>query len=276
MKVLFNIGGFSIYMFGFFIALGMLAGYLVAMKEAKRRNYNVDTLVNFILYAIISGVLGARLYYVLVFNLDYYINNPIKILAFRDGGLSIQGALIAGIITTVVYAKVKKINIWKIADIVAPGIILGQGIGRIGCDVFGIEMIKEYFWGINLNGVLLHPAQIYEAVLNFILFGILWSRRKSIRYDGQLFFTYLIGFSINRFIVEFFRVNPIVIGPLTVAHVTSIVIIIISLIIMTKLKRKSLSQDKEINKNYSLNAREIIAIISLIIVSILSYYWIWI
>lgn len=70
-------------------------------------------------------------------------------------------------------------------------------------------MRNKFFWGVLRGSDTLHPAQMYESILNYILFGILWARRKSVKYDGQLFFTYLIGFSINRFIVEFFRTNPI-------------------------------------------------------------------
>jgi phosphatidylglycerol:prolipoprotein diacylglycerol transferase len=113
MKTILSIGHYSINAFGLFIAIGVVIGFLVAIKEAKRKNFPVDPLTDLIFYAIIFGIIGARLYYVLVFNLEFYINNPRKIIAVWDGGLSIQGALIGGGILALVYSKVKKINLWR-------------------------------------------------------------------------------------------------------------------------------------------------------------------
>ncbi|MBU5313489.1 prolipoprotein diacylglyceryl transferase [Tissierella carlieri] len=277
MKTILNISHYSINVFGLFIAIGIIVGYLITMKEAKRKEFSTDTISDLIFYVIIFGIIGARLYYVLVFNLDYYLNNPNKIIAIWDGGLSIQGALIGGGIAALVYSRRKEINLWRAADIMGPGTILGQAIGRVGCDVFGIAMKNKYFWGVLRGSELLHPAQMYESVLNYILFGILWARRKSVKYDGQLFFTYLIGFSINRFIVEFFRANPIFIKPLTVAHATSVILIIISIIALRILKKKGNNSDN-INETriFSINVGEIAIILSMIIVSLFLYYnWIW-
>lgn len=271
MKSVITIGNFSIYLFGIFISLGLLIGYMLTISEAKRRKFDIDLTSNFIFYTIISGLLGARLYYVIAFDLNYYLNNPYKIIAFRDGGLSIQGALIGGILFALVYSRTKKVNIWAFGDLLAPGLILGQAIGRIGCDVFGVEMKKNYFWGVNINGQLLHPAQIYEVILNFILFGIIWSNRKKVKYQGQLFFIYLIGFSINRFIVEFFRTNPIVFGRLSIAHVTSIFIIVLSIIFMKILGRNN----ENTRFKFDFSIKEIIKTFILIILSIAIYYSIW-
>lgn len=275
MEPLFGIGYFYVNIFGFFVALGVLVGTLISIKEAKRNKFDIDTLLNVIIIAILGGVLGARMYYVLAFNLEYYLNNPIKIFAIRDGGLSIQGGLIGGIAFSLVYAKIKKINVLKIADIIAPGLILGQAVGRIGCDVLGVKVSTPYPWAVNVSGDLFHPAQIYESILNYILFGVLWARRKSIKYDGQLFFTYLIGFSINRFIVEFFRSNPIVFKQLTVAHFTSVVMIVITLMTMYYLRKKYGNDEKRFKRRFAITLREIMYICAMIIISVRTYYWIW-
>jgi phosphatidylglycerol:prolipoprotein diacylglycerol transferase len=191
------------------------------------------------IFTIIAAVLGARLYYIIVFNPVFYLQNPGEIIKITTGGLSIQGGLIGGILFALWYTKKKGISFLKAADTFAPGIAIGQAIGRIGCDVFGIPMKKIYFWGIKVNGEILHPAQMYEMILDLILFTFLWNRRGKIKYNGELFIKYIIGFSINRAIVEMVRSNPIVIGPLTVAHVTSIVIIIIALIAGQIIKKKN-------------------------------------
>ena len=276
MKIIFSIGHYSVNVFGMFIALGIIVGYILTIKEAKRRAFSIDTITDLIIYVIIFGVIGARLYYVTVFNFDYYLKNLHKIIAFWDGGLSIQGALLGGAIAALIYARIKKINVWRAADIMAPGIILGQAIGRVGCDVFGIVMKHEYFWGMLRGGELLHPTQMYESILNYILFGFLWSKRKSVKYDGQLFFTYLIGFSMNRFIVEFFRSNPIFIQPFTVAHATSVVLIIISIIALKVLKNKSEISEMAETKMFNISIGEISLILIMVIVSLFLYYnWIW-
>lgn len=280
MKTILNIGHYSINAFGLFIIIGIVVGFIVALKEAKRKDFPIDPLSDLILYIVIFGIIGARLYYVLAFNLDYYINNPVQIFAVWNGGLSIQGALIGGGIAALVYSRLKKLNPWRAADIIAPGLILGQAIGRVGCDVFGVMMKNDYFWGILRNGNLLHPTQIYESLLNYILFGIIWGRRKTVKYDGQLFFTYLTGFSINRFIVEFFRRNPIFIEPFTVAHATSIAFIIISILGLNMLKKNKKNYNSmwnEVNtRKFNIKIVEIVLIIVMMIISVLLYYfWLW-
>lgn len=276
MKTIFSIGHYSMNVFGLFIVIGIMVGTIFTIKEAKRKEFSVDTITDLIIYVILFGIIGARLYYVFAFNLSYYLNNLGKIVAVWDGGLSIQGGLIGGGIAALIYSRIKKMNIWKAADIMAPGIILGQAIGRVGCDVFGIVMKSNYFWGVLIGGEVLHPAQMYESLLNYILFGVLWARRKSVKYDGQLFFTYLLGFSINRFIVETFRSNPIFIEPFTVAHVTSVVLIAISIIAMILLKNKHKITEQSESKIFNISIVEIIFILAMMITSLFLYYnWIW-
>lgn len=275
MVELFKIGHFSIYLFGVTIALGMLVGFFIMLREAKRKGLHTEKMMDLTLYSIIAALIGARLFYVLVFNPGFYLQNPAKIFAIRDGGLSIQGALIFGIIFAVYYTRSKKIKFWKAADVFAPGIILGQAIGRIGCDVFGLPMKSSLPWGVMVNGQLLHPTQIYEAVLNFMLFIYLWRKRKNVQYDGEIFIHYIIGFSIIRAIVEFFRVNPIVFGPITVAHVTSLLIIIFALFIGKKIKKENIISESDRSKvAVKIPMIEYLIIIIMTIAGIGFYYFI--
>ncbi|KXG73757.1 prolipoprotein diacylglyceryl transferase [Thermotalea metallivorans] len=226
MKELFKIGHFGIYIFGVTIVAGMLAGLLIMMREAKRKGMDKNKMLDLATYTIIVSIIGARAYYILAFDFPYYLKNPIEIFYIRNGGLSIQGGLIAGVLFALWYTKKNKIFFWKAADAFAPGIIMGQAIGRIGCDVFGIPMERIYPWGVKINNQILHPVQIYEMLLNLILFTYLWRSRGKLKYNGELFIKYIMGFSMNRAIVEFFRSNPMVIQPFTIAHVTSLFIII--------------------------------------------------
>lgn len=278
MKILFNIGGFPIHLFGTTIALGILVGFFIMLSEAKRKGLDQDKLTDLALYTVIFGVIGARLNYILAFNPSYYIQNPKEIFMLQQGGLSIQGALILGTIFALWYMKKKSIPIWKTADAFAPAIIMGQAIGRVGCDVFGIPMTKGWFWGVKVGGQLLHPAQIYEAILNYILFLVLWNKRKDTEYDGQLFIIYIIGFSINRFIVEFFRTNPMIFGPISVAHLFSLGIIVVALIARIYLKKNqhipqsAVGNDTVIKKQLDWNSTAIIG--GAMIISVAFYYFI--
>ncbi|MGO1651665.1 prolipoprotein diacylglyceryl transferase [Senegalia sp. (in: firmicutes)] len=273
----FKIGHFSIYVFGITIALGILVGILVMLKEGKRKKQDVDKLSDLAIYTIIVSLIGARIFYVLAFNLNYYLENPTAIFAIRNGGLSIQGGLIFGITFAIWYSKRKKLNFLSVADTFAPGIIIGQAIGRVGCDVFGIPMESQYFWGVNVNSKLLHPAQIYEVVLDLILFTYLWKKRHNIKYDGELFIKYIIGFSIIRGIVEFFRTNPMVVGPFSIAHITSLIIIIIAIIANNIIKKKNKgkkTQNKTQNNNTKGPIHHYILIAALGIFSVWFYYFI--
>jgi phosphatidylglycerol:prolipoprotein diacylglycerol transferase len=136
MNILFKLGPFTIYKLGFFVALGILAGMYLVLKEAKRKSLNEDDVLNFSMLIIISGFIGARLLFVLL-DLPFYLKNPAMILHVNEGGLSFHGAILGGLIAAVIYTRMKKINFFKLADIVAPSLALAYGIGRIGCDIYG-------------------------------------------------------------------------------------------------------------------------------------------
>lgn len=275
MVELFRIGHIGIYLFGVTIAIGILAGLYVMSIEAKRKGLNSDKMLDLALFTIIAAVLGARVYYIIAFDLGFYLKNPLEIIKINSGGLSIQGGLIGGILFAAWYTKKKGISFLKAADAFAPGIAIGQAIGRIGCDVFGIPMKTIYFWGINIDGQTLHPAQMYEMLLDLILFTYLWSRKGKIKYNGEIFIKYIIGFSINRAIVEIFRTNPIVIGPLTVAHVTSIIIIIIALVANRVIKNRShITQEGVANDTARVPVYQYILILVLAAVGLWFYYFI--
>lgn len=252
---LFTLGNISIYLFGVTIGLGVLAGLWLMVREAKRKGIYSDKILDLVIYTIIAGIIGARLYYIVAFNFSYYLENPIEVFYFHQGGLSIQGGLIGGILIAFWFIRKNGMPFWKTADTFAPAIILGQAIGRIGCDVFGVPMDTVYPWGIVVGGQILHPAQLYEVFLNLILFAYLWTKRDKTKYDGQLFINYIIGFSIIRAIVEIFRSNPIVFGPFTIAHVTSFVVIILAVLV-----QRVISKKEYLKKDSVANATVIVSI----------------
>lgn len=275
MRELFRIGHSSVNIFGIMIVAGMIAGILIMLREAKRKGLNQDKVLDLTIFTIIAAVLGARLYYIIGFNFSYYLKNPLEIIFINQGGLSIQGGLLGGILFAAWYTKKKGLSFWEAADTFAPGIAIGQAIGRIGCDVFGVPMKTIYPWGINVGTQILHPAQMYEMILDLLLFAFLWRRRGRLKYKGQLFVNYIIGFSVNRAIVEFFRTNPVVIKPFTIAHVTSFVIIIIAAIAGRIIKVKNqIEQGSVSNETVKVPLYQYALILLIGIVGMVIYYFV--
>ncbi|HYF75392.1 MAG TPA: prolipoprotein diacylglyceryl transferase, partial [Candidatus Nitrosocosmicus sp.] len=129
--VAFEVFGIAIRWYGILLSAGILAGILLAYTEAKRLGYDPEYIIDLALWCVPMAVIGARLYYV-IFEWDYYQGDIMKIINIREGGLAIHGALIAAVLTGYVFTKVRGISFWDTADITAPGIIIGQAIGRWG------------------------------------------------------------------------------------------------------------------------------------------------
>ena len=273
MVELFSIGHFSIHLLSVTSAIGMIIGLLLIQKEGERKLLDKDKLMDLGIFTVLFGIIGARLGYILFFNFDYYLNNPSEIFRFSQGGLSIQGAILAGGAAAFIIMRRKNLPVWKTADAIVPGVILGQAIGRVGCDVFGIPMSRNWPWGVMVNGELLHPAQLYEVALNYILFLFIWRKRKTAKFDGELFFIYIIGFAINRFIVEFFRTNPQGLGPLSIAHVLSLVIIALGIMVLIFMKNRSYGTSVSINEGISLSNSLVYGlVVTGFIISVVFYY----
>jgi len=275
MKVLFHVFGLPIYFFGTMIAIGIFAGLYVANLEAKRKKLDADKMYDVAVYSIISAIIGARIFYILFYNLPFYLANPMEIIKINEGGLSIHGGLIGAIGFAFYYIKRHKLSFLKYADAMAPGIILGQGIGRIGCDVFGKVMAMPWPWGVFYQGQLLHPAQVYEFLLNYAVFFFLWRKRKTINYDGQLFAWYLILFTINRSIVELFRNNPQVAGSFSVSYLLSFILMLGSLIFMFYIKkgRAEISVDTKKGSSISFEfIKDLLITLALVVVSLFVFY----
>ena len=177
MKELFSFGPIHIYFFGLMIAIAAIAGGAFAIKQGEKRGINEDIMFNLIIIVVISGVLGARLFYILFYNPSFYFSNPGEMIKINEGGLSIHGGIFSAVVAGYLYSIKSKISFFKLADIAVVGIALAQGIGRVGCDVFGKPMTNIMIWGINYNGQILHPAQVYEFILDYILFIILMEKK---------------------------------------------------------------------------------------------------
>lgn len=239
-KVAFTIFGIDIMWYGVLMSLGMILGSLIAMKEAKRVDLKEDDILDLAIFAIPLGLLGARLYYVL-FNLDYYLENPSQILNFRGGGMAIHGALITGFLTGYIFCKIRKLDFFKMADTVILGMPLAQSIGRwgnfINQEAHGGP--TDLPWGIMVDGVKVHPTFLYESIWDLGIFIFLVMFRKNKKYDGQVLFYYISLYSLGRFFIEGLRTDSLMIGPLRMAQVISLVFILCAILGHLYLSKKS-------------------------------------
>lgn len=236
--ILFRIGSLEIRAYGVMIALAFIVATFVGMKEAKRRGYNPEIIQDFLFYAIISGLLGARIYYVLFSEPSWYFSHPFEIIAVWKGGLAIHGGLIGGFIVGIWFTKKRKIPFWRFTDLMAPAMIIGQAVGRGACTLNGCSYGKptDLPWGIaftspdallppEFKGIPLHPTQFIELIIDLGIFLYIWSVRKKIDFDGQLFLKYAMAYGMARFFIEFLRGDSLMIaGVLPAAQIISILI----------------------------------------------------
>lgn len=263
-RTAFTVFGQDIYWYGIFIGLGVILGVLLALHEAKRTGQKPDTYLDFIIYAMIIAIIGARLYYV-IFSWDFYSQHPEKIFAIREGGLAIYGGIIGGVLTAIVYSHLKKKSFWVMADTMAPSLILGQMLGR-----WGNFFNKEAFGGftdnlfamryqlsqvrasdvtpdilqnlVTVNGVdyiQVHPTFLYESFWSLCVFIILLILQRKKKFNGQVCATYFFGYALGRVWIEGLRTDQLCIGNVPVSQALSAVLIIASVVLYVYCKKKA-------------------------------------
>ena len=249
--VAFNFGPLSVRWYGIIIAVGILLGYFVAQRALVKAGLHKDTLVDIIFYSALFGFIAARIYFV-IFQWPYYAENPGEIIKIWHGGIAIHGGLIGGFIAGVIVCKVKNLNPFQIGDIVAPSIILAQGIGRWGNfmnhEAHGGPVSRAFLEQLHLpnfiienmylNGQYYHPTFLYESIWDVAGFIILVNIRKHLKL-GETFFLYLTWYSFGRFFIEGLRTDSLMLtSNIRVAQLVSILLILISisLIIYRRIK----------------------------------------
>ena len=230
------IGNFSVAYYGIVIACGMLAGLGIACWMAKKTGQKPDTYYDLAMIAIVCSLIGARLYYV-AFRWDYYKDDLLSIFNIRQGGLAIYGGVIAAIITTFVFSRVKKLSMGLLCDTAGLGLVLGQVIGRWG-NFFNREAFGGYTDGLfamqlplsavrssdvttdlmnhvvesgGISYIQVHPTFLYESMWNLVLLICLILFTKHKKFDGEVFLLYLAGYGIGRFWVESLRTDQLLI-----------------------------------------------------------------
>lgn len=257
-----SIGPFSIYWYGIMYVTALLGAYFVAKWYVKKENFPIQStmLDNYFLYAELGVILGARIGYVLVYdpNTSYYLSHPWQIFnPFADGeftgirGMSYHGGLVGFLVATWLFSRKNKYSIWKLLDLTAVSIPLAYVFGRIG-NFLNQELIgrvTDLPWGIYVDGVLRHPSQLYEAILEGLLvFIIVYTYRKRQKYDGELIVIYGIFYSLGRFIAEFWREPDLqigyILGWMTTGQLLSLITILVGIYLFIFLKNLNKKRKK--------------------------------
>jgi phosphatidylglycerol:prolipoprotein diacylglycerol transferase len=212
--IAFQFAGLTIHWYGVMIALAFLAGLWTATRRARRENISGERIADVTLWLMIGSIVGARFVYVTTYWKTEFADQPVsEIFMIQHGGLVYYGGLIGATIAGMIYLRWKKMPLWKTADVLAPSIALGSVFGRAGCLLNGCcyGRVCSLPWAIRFpadhptGGMPVHPTEIYDALLNLVLYFFLaWLFRRK-KFDGQIFATYLILYAIFRSIVEYFR-----------------------------------------------------------------------
>lgn len=266
----FSVFGFEIAYYGIAIAVGMLVGALIAYREAKKTNQNVEDYIDFTTYTLIAAIIGARIYYV-VFQWEFYKDNLLEIFNLRAGGLAIYGGIIASAITLVVFTKVRKLSFWRMADTACQGLVVGQIIGRWGNffnreafggytdNLFAMQLPVSEANGITadlmdhvvsvygMDYIQVHPTFLYEGAWNLMVFILLCLYKRHKRFDGEVFALYVIGYGVGRAWIENLRTDQLQIGNtgIAVSQVLSLVLVILAgLFIVIKSRNVKKAEEK--------------------------------
>lgn len=251
--IAFQGGPFTIHWYGVIIASGVVLALLLSVREGKRQGIPEDDFYDYLLWALPVAIICARAYYV-TFQWDYYSQHPSEIIAIWDGGIAIYGAILGGFAVLLIFCHYRHISGWLMMDIIAPTLILAQGIGRWGNfmnqEAFGAvttraNLVAQHIpnWIINqmyIGGHYRIPTFLYESLWDFAGFALLMllRHRKHLFRRGEIFLSYVMWYSCGRFIIEGMRTDSLMLGQIRVSQMLSVVFFIGALIIMIIRRRQ--------------------------------------
>ncbi len=251
-KIAFTVFGLSVYKYAVCIVLGILVALVLCRLNKEKFGIDFEFILESSILGIFFGIIGARIYYIM-FNLEYYINNPEEILNFRNGGLAIYGGLIFGAIAIIINCKIRKKNILDFFDSIVPFVAIAQCIGRWGnffnIEAYGYETTSILRMGITtLSGYIeVHPTFLYESVANLLIGTILIMMQRKRKYKGQILLFYCMLYGLIRSIIEGLRIDSLMFLNFRISQILSIIVLIISTIffIVNNVKSKAtLSKEK--------------------------------
>lgn len=239
--IICQFGPVTVYSYGFMLAVAALVCTFLASRDAKKIGIPPGVIPDFIFWTVVAGILGARLFYILL-NYRFFMDHPLEIVMIQNGGLAWHGGLIAATVVAIRFIRKKGLPLATMLDLIAPYAALGESIGRIGCFLNGCCFGREIAWGVYfpVHDARLHPTQLYAMAGLFILFFILRHYRKIAQIPGDVFVLYLFGASLLRFVIELFRADHyvLVLG-LSVYQWVCVVLITIAVYAHLRLKSRT-------------------------------------
>ena len=246
-NIAFTVFGKAIYWYGIIIATAFFLGVMLACLLAKKRDIHPDRISDFALIASPVAIIGARVYYVATTWGQY--DSFYEVLAIWNGGIAIYGAILAGLATAIIFAKVKKIELMRLLDCLAPAVILGQAIGRWGNfvnqEAFGTACYLPWRMELMLNGVAtaVHPTFLYESLWNTVGFGILLFIFGKNKEDGTVFWSYMGWYGFGRFFIEGLRIDSLYVGTFRISQIVAIAAVVVSGIMLFRKKGDEMKSD---------------------------------
>lgn len=247
---LVTIGPFVLAWHGLLTVLAIFVAVWFVERGMRERNISVAGFDSFVLIAIAGGIIGARVFY-LIDHLGFYIDNPGEALKINEGGLAIYGAVIGGFITVAILCKLRSYPFLRMIDIIAPGLVVAQAIGRIGCAINGDAWGAETDWPFafvytnpdaiipnRLLNVPTHPYPVYDMIMCLGIFAVIWPLRRRRLPAGTIFATYALLYGVTRFIISYVREERVWFWGLQEAQVVSLGVILLSSLALIWLLRR--------------------------------------
>ena len=238
--IILNIGHFALRWYGLIVMAAIAIGLWLGVREAARKGFSKDEIYNGAFAVVIAGLVGARIFHVIDHWPDEYAADPIRALFIWEGGLAIWGGVIGGLLAVAILAWRRKWRLLLLLDALAPGLVLGQGLGRVACLITGDAMGKPTtgplgFAYVSPNamvpqlGVYYTPTPLFEIIMNLAIFALLWRLRLRSLPDGVLALVYLSLYSAGRFIISIWSSYQIVAFGLNQAQIISILAFTVAL-----------------------------------------------
>lgn len=237
-SIAFNLFGIDIYWYAVIITFSFIIGLIILKINEGKFNIKFDDCLDIFIITFPVSIIGARLYYI-IFNLEYYLNNPQEILNTRSGGLAIYGGIIAGAISIYIVTKIKKIKFLDMLDYTVPALSIGQAIGRWGNfvngEAYGTQTNLPWAITVLEDGIYkkVHPTFLYESIATFIIFIVLTKLIKKRKFRGEITYIYIILYSFARFFIEGIRIDSLMLYNIRISQILSLILFIVFGVILS-------------------------------------------